>query len=78
MDIHEYQAKQILWRFGAPVPRGGLAYSPEQADYRARELGGKAWVVKAQIHSGGRGTDGGVKVCKTPDKVHEFAGTLFG
>lgn len=78
MDVHEYQAKQILWRFGAPVPRGGLAYSPEQADYRARELGGKAWVVKAQIHSGGRGTDGGVKVCKTPDKVHEFAGTLFG
>ena len=78
MDIHEYQAKEILQRFGVPVPRGGLAYSPEQAGYRARELGGKAWVVKAQIHSGGRGAAGGVKVCKTPDEVHEFAGTLFG
>ena len=55
MDIHEYQAKEILARFGVPVPRGGLAYSPEQAGYRARELGGNAWVVKAQIHSGGRG-----------------------
>ena len=54
MDIHEYQAKEILARFGVPVPRGGLAYSPEQAGYRARELGGNAWVVKAQVHSGGR------------------------
>ena len=55
MDIHEYQAKELLAGFGVPVPRGGLAYSPEQAGYRARELGGSAWVVKAQIHSGGRG-----------------------
>ena len=78
MDIHEYQAKEILSRFGVPVPRGGLAYSPEQAGYRARELGGNAWVVKAQIHSGGRGAAGGVKLCKTPDEVHAFAATLFG
>ncbi len=78
MDIHEYQAKEILARFGVPVPRGGLAYSPEQAGYRARELGGNAWVVKAQIHSGGRGAAGGVKLCRTPDEVHAFAGTLFG
>ena len=78
MDIHEYQAKEILSRFGVPVPRGGLAYSPEQAAYRARELGGKAWVVKAQIHAGGRGAAGGVKVCKTIDEVHGFAASLFG
>ena len=78
MDIHEYQAKEILARFGVPVPRGGLAYSPEQAGYRARELGGNAWVVKAQIHSGGRGAAGGVKLCKTPDEVQAFAATLFG
>ena len=78
MDIHEYQAKDILAKFGVPVPRGGLAYSPEQAGYRARELGGAAWVVKAQIHSGGRGAAGGVKLCRTPDEVQTFAGTLFG
>ncbi len=78
MDIHEYQAKEILSRFGVPVPRGGLAYSPEQAGYRARELGGNAWVVKAQIHSGGRGAAGGVKFCRNADEVHAFAATLFG
>ncbi len=78
MDIHEYQAKEILARFGVPVPRGGLAYSPEQAAYRARELGGSAWVVKAQVHAGGRGAAGGVKVCKTVDEVQTFAASLFG
>lgn len=78
MDIHEYQAKEILARFGVPVPRGGLAHSPEQAGYRARELGGNAWVVKAQIHSGGRGAAGGVRLCKSPEEVHAFAATLFG
>lgn len=78
MDIHEYQAKEILARFGVPVPRGGLAYSPEQAGYRARELGGNAWVVKAQIHSGGRGAAGGVKLCHSADEVHAFAAALFG
>lgn len=78
MDIHEYQAKEILSRFGVPVPRGGLAYSPEQAGYRARELGGSAWVVKAQIHSGGRGAAGGVKLCRSEAEVQAFAATLFG
>jgi len=51
MDIHEYQAKEILSGFGVSIPRGGLAYSPEQAAYRAREIGGNQWVVKAQVHS---------------------------
>ena len=55
MDIHEYQAKEILAKFGVGVPPGALAYSPEQAAYRARELGGDTWVVKAQVHAGGRG-----------------------
>jgi succinyl-CoA synthetase beta subunit len=78
MDIHEHQAKEILKSFGVPVPRGGLAYSPEQAAYRARELGGSAWVVKAQIHSGGRGEVGGVKVCKSEQEVADFARGLLG
>jgi malate-CoA ligase subunit beta len=78
MDIHEYQAKDILARFGVPVPRGGLAYSPEQAAYRARELGGSAWVVKAQVHAGGRGAAGGVKLCRSVEEVQEFASSLFG
>ncbi len=78
MDIHEYQAKEILAGFGVPVPRGGLAYSPEQAGYRARELGGDAWVVKAQIHSGGRGEAGGVKLCRSEEEVRAYASTLFG
>ncbi len=58
MDIHEYQAKELLTKFGVPIPRGGLAYSPEQATYRASEIGGPV-VVKAQIHSGARGKAGG-------------------
>ncbi len=78
MDIHEYQSKEILSGLGVPVPRGGLAYSPEQAGYRARELGGDAWVVKAQIHSGGRGEAGGVKLCRSEDEVRTYAATLFG
>lgn len=78
MDIHEYQAKEILAGFGVPVPLGGLAYSPEQAGYRARELGGDAWVVKAQIHSGGRGAAGGVKLCRSEEDVRTYAATLFG
>lgn len=78
MDIHEYQAKEILAHFGVPAPRGALAYSPEQAAYRAREIGGDAWVVKAQIHSGGRGEAGGVKLCRSDEEVREFAASLFG
>jgi succinyl-CoA synthetase beta subunit/malate-CoA ligase subunit beta len=78
MDIHEYQAKEILSRFGVPVPKGALAYSPEQAAYRAREIGGKLWVVKAQVHTGGRGKAGGVKLCRSEDEVMEAADDLLG
>lgn len=78
MDIHEYQAKELLARFGVPVPRGGLAYSPEQAAYRAREIGGTGWVVKAQIHSGGRGKAGGVRFCRDEHAVEAAAEALFG
>ena len=78
MDIHEHQAKDILARFGVPVPPGGIAFSPEQAEFRARELGGAGWVVKAQIHSGGRGEAGGVKVCRTLDEVRDFSSELLG
>ena len=78
MDIHEYQAKDILARFGVPAPRGGLAYSPEQAAYRAREIGGNRWIVKAQVHSGGRGKAGGVKLCRSEHEVEDAADELFG
>ena len=78
MDIHEYQAKAILADFGMPVGRGGLAYSPEQAVYRAKELGGEKWVVKAQIHSGARGKAGGIKFCSSEHEVLQAATELFG
>lgn len=78
VDIHEYQAKEILARFGVPIPRGGLAYSPEQASYQAKQLGGTAWVVKAQVHAGGRGEAGGVRVCRSDHEVQDFALSLLG
>ena len=78
MDIHEYQAKEILARFGVTVPAGALAYSPEQAAYRARELGGDRWIVKAQVHAGGRGKAGGVKLCKSEHEIHEATEGMFG
>ncbi len=78
MDIHEYQAKEILARFDVPVPRGGLAYSPEQASYRCTEIGGAAWVVKAQVHTGGRGEAGGVKLCTSDREVQDVANSMFG
>jgi succinyl-CoA synthetase beta subunit len=78
MDIHEYQAKELLAEFGVPVPRGGLAYSPEQAAYRAREIGGERWVVKAQIHAGGRGKAGGIKLCRDEHQVWDAADELLG
>src|SRR5690349_21500234 len=78
MDIHEYQAKEILAGYGVPVPRGGLAYSPEQAAYRAREIGGNKWVVKAQVHTGGRGKAGGVKLCSNEHEVYDAADEMFG
>ncbi|MBG6155736.1 MAG: malate--CoA ligase subunit beta [Roseibium album] len=78
MDIHEYQAKEILAKFGVEVPKGALAYSPEQAAYRARELGGDQWIVKAQVHAGGRGLAGGVKICQTQDEIHDACDNMFG
>jgi malate-CoA ligase subunit beta len=78
MDIHEYQAKEILARFGVSSPKGAIAYSPEQAAYRAREIGGKMWLVKAQVHTGGRGKAGGIKLCHSEDDVREAAETMLG
>ncbi len=78
MDIHEYQAKELLSKFGVPIPRGGLAYSPEQAVYRAHELGGSKWVVKAQIHAGARGKAGGIKVCSSEEEVESASEGLLG
>lgn len=78
MDIHEYQAKEILSGFGVRVPRGGVAYSPEQAAYRATEIGGRKWAVKAQVHSGARGKAGGIKLCDTAQDVQEAASELLG
>ena len=78
MDIHEYQAKEILTGFGVKTPRGGLAYSPEQAAYRAHEIGGEKWVVKAQVHSGARGKAGGIKLCSDEHAVFDAANEMFG
>jgi len=78
MDIHEYQAKELLSSFGVPVPQGGLAYSPEQAVYQTRELGGDCWVVKAQIHSGARGKAGGIRVCRSGEEVWAATDDLLG
>ena len=78
MDIHEYQAKEILTGFGVTTPRGGLAYSPEQAAYRAHEIGGEKWVVKAQVHSGARGKAGGIKLCSDEHAVFDAANEMFG
>ena len=78
MDIHEYQAKEILASFGVDIPPGALAYSPEQAAYRAREIGGERWVVKAQVHAGGRGKAGGVKVCSSDQEIQKTCEGLFG
>lgn len=78
MDIHEYQAKEILSGFGVSIPQGGLAYSPEQAVYRATEIGGEKWVVKAQIHSGARGKAGGIKICSNDDEIWQAAEEMLG
>jgi succinyl-CoA synthetase beta subunit len=78
MNIHEYQAKEILRSFGAPVPRGKPAFSVEEAVAAARELGGPVWVVKAQIHAGGRGKGGGVKVVKSIEEVEIEARRMLG
>ena len=78
MDIHEYQAKELLSGFGVEVPRGAVAYSADQAAYVATEIGGWHWAVKAQIHSGGRGKAGGVKLCRTYSEVATAAREMLG
>src|ERR1700720_232380 len=78
MNIHEYQAKAVLRDFGVPVPRGAPAFTVEDAVKVARQLGGPVWVVKAQIHAGGRGKAGGVKVVKSIDDVQREAARLLG
>ena len=78
MKIHEYQGKEILSRFGVPVPRGIPAFSVDEAVAAAEKLGGPVWVVKAQIHAGGRGKGGGVKVAKSIDDVRRLASEILG
>jgi succinyl-CoA synthetase beta subunit len=78
MNIHEYQAKALLGQFEVPVLRGQVAYTPEEAESAARELGGPVWVVKAQIHAGGRGKGGGVKLAKSVEEVRQLAGQMLG
>ena len=78
MNIHEYQAKQLLAKYGVAVPRGHVAYTAPEAEAEAKKLGGPVWVVKAQIHAGGRGKGGGVKVVKTIDEVFPTAEKMLG
>ena len=78
MNIHEYQAKEILRGFDIPVPRGLPAFSEEEAVRVAEKLGGPVWVVKAQIHAGGRGKGGGVKVVRSLEEVRAEAARMLG
>ena len=78
MNFHEYQAKELFATYGIPVPAGKVAATPEAAAEAARALGGEQWVVKAQIHAGGRGKAGGVKLCKTPEEVKTAAAGMLG
>jgi succinyl-CoA synthetase beta subunit len=78
MNIHEYQAKQIFAKYGVPTPKGKVANSVEEAIEAAKELGGPIWVVKAQIHAGGRGLGGGVKLAKSLEEVEKYANEILG
>src|SRR5260221_5262984 len=78
MKIHEYQGKEILRKYGVPTPRGVACFSTEEAVEAAKTLGGKVWVVKAQIHAGGRGKGGGVKVAKSIEEVKKLASQILG
>ena len=78
MKVHEYQAKEIFKAYGIPVPKGGLATTPQEARKVAEEVGGNLWVVKAQIHAGGRGKGGGVKLARSLDEVEQVAGQILG
>jgi len=78
VNIHEYQAKQIFAKYGVPTPRGIIANTPDEAVANAKELGGNIWVVKAQIHAGGRGLGGGVKLARSLDEVASLADEILG
>ena len=78
MKIHEYQGKEIFRQFGMPTPRGFPAFSVDDAVTAAKKLGGNVWVVKAQIHAGGRGKGGGVKLAKSLDEVKDFSKKILG
>ncbi|MGH6972873.1 MAG: ATP-grasp domain-containing protein, partial [Caulobacteraceae bacterium] len=78
MNIHEHQAKTLLAEYGVPVPKGYPAFSVEEAVAAAEKLGGPVWVVKAQIHAGGRGKGGGVKLARSVDEVRAEAGRMLG
>jgi succinyl-CoA synthetase beta subunit len=78
MNIHEYQAKGLMAKFGVAVPRGAVAYTADEAEAAARNLGGAVWAVKAQIHAGGRGKAGGVKIAKSPAEVRDLAAKMIG
>ena len=78
MKIHEYQGKALLRKYGVAVPRGVFCQSVDEAVQAAQTLGGKVWVVKAQIHAGGRGKGGGVKLARSLDEVREYAGQILG
>ena len=78
MNIHEYQAKELLKAYDIPVPVGGVAYSDKQAAQIAVDIGGSSWVVKAQIHAGGRGKAGGVKLVHSIDEVKKTADAMIG
>jgi succinyl-CoA synthetase beta subunit len=78
MKIHEYQGKELLRQFGVPVPRGYPAFSVREAGEAAQKLGGQVWVVKAQIHAGGRGKGGGVKLARSQQELQTLAGQILG
>jgi len=78
MNLHEYQSKRLFAEYGIPVPRGIAVQSANAAVDAAKELGGDLWVVKAQVHAGGRGKAGGVKLARTPDEVHRYADGMLG
>jgi succinyl-CoA synthetase beta subunit len=78
MKVHEYQAKEILKKFDVAVPTGGVAFTPDEAVEVASKMGGQVWVVKAQIHAGGRGKGGGVKVARSLDDVRTLASQMLG
>ncbi len=78
MNIHEYQAKEIFAKYGVPLSKGKVAFTVDEAVEAAKEIGGEKWVVKAQIHAGGRGKGGGVKLAKTLDEVKQHADAILG